>query len=283
MKEAFSANIGEGPLVAVAIHDGHDLRPEVRDLVALGDGERLREEDPRTGDLTEVAATRFVVHRSRFEMDLNRSRDKAVYETPEDAWGLDVWKAELSRDLADRTLAQYDNFYDALRDTLVAIERAHKRFVVFDIHSYNHRREGPDARPADPGGNPAVNVGTISMDRTLWAPVIDTFMQSLSKCEVRGRPLDVRENVRFQGRGNLTRWVHENFPRTGCAIAIEFKKTFMDEWSGEVDDAWVAELKAALGSVVEPVLDALRSVTSRRAKTPRRTTEHPRFGRRHGR
>ena len=41
----------------------------------------------------------------------------------------------------------------------------------------------------------------------------------------------------FQGRGALTRFVHERHPEHGCAIALEFKKFFMDEWSGAPDPA----------------------------------------------
>ena len=74
----WTREIGERPLVAVALHHGHDLRPEVRQFVALSDEERLREEDPYTGRWAELASTRFIVHRSRFEMDLNRPRPKAV-------------------------------------------------------------------------------------------------------------------------------------------------------------------------------------------------------------
>ena len=44
------------------------------------------------------------------------------------------------------------------------------------------------------------------------------------------------------------------------AILIEFKKTFMDEWTGEVDEAMLADLAAALAATREPVLAALASV-----------------------
>ena len=57
--------------------------------------------------------------------------------------------------------------------------------------------------------------------------------------QVAGRPLDVRENVRFKGR-QLAAFVHERFPTTGCALAIEVKKTFMDEWTGVVDEEHLA-------------------------------------------
>ena len=82
------------PVVACALHAGHDLRPEVQKLMALGSRGRLYEEDPHTGDLTEVAGTRLVVHRSRFEVDLNRAPHLAVYREPGEAWGLPLWRTE---------------------------------------------------------------------------------------------------------------------------------------------------------------------------------------------
>ncbi|MEO8142476.1 MAG: hypothetical protein ABI617_07440, partial [Sphingomicrobium sp.] len=57
------------------------------------------------------------------------------------------------------------------------------------------------------------------------------------------RRLDVRENVAFQGKGEQTRFVHERYPKQGCAVAIEFKKFFMDEWSGEPDPAELAAMR----------------------------------------
>ena len=53
--------------------------------------------------------------------------------------------------------------------------------------------------------------------------------------------MDVRENVRFRG-GELSRWVNERYRDRGCALAIEFKKMFMDEWTGTVDERHVEEL-----------------------------------------
>ncbi len=79
---------GQEPIVATAIHDGHELRPDVANLVALSDSDRLREEDPFTGIWTTIVGSRMVCSRSRFEVDLNRPRATAVYKKPEDAWGL---------------------------------------------------------------------------------------------------------------------------------------------------------------------------------------------------
>lgn len=222
--------MGEGQLVAVASHHGHLLRAEVRDLMKLSDQDRLREEDPFTGEWTAIAPTRFVAQRSRFEVDLNRARHEAVYLGPDDAWGPDLWKEPLGQDIVDRSLTEYDAYYTALGEVLVGLEREYGGFVVFDLHSYNHRRDGSDATAADPETNPEVNVGTGTMNRTQWAPVVDAFIETLSNYDFQGRRLDVRENVKFVGR-QLPQWVHENFPETGCVLAIEVKKFFMDEWT----------------------------------------------------
>ena len=225
-------HLGKGPLVATAVHDGHDVRDDVARYLALSDAERLREEDPFTGQWTHVAPTRIVGTRSRFEVDLNRPREKAVYRSPEDAWGMSVWKVDPPNEVFETSLAEYDEFYDTMRKLLTEIVRQHRHFIVFDLHSYNHRRHGPDGQAADPAGNPQVNIGTGTMNRERWAPVVDSLIDTLSAFDFPGGKLDVRENVKFFG-GNWPRWIHENFPDTGVAIAIEFKKFFMDEWTGK--------------------------------------------------
>jgi N-formylglutamate amidohydrolase len=248
---------GDVPLVAAAIHDGHAVRAEVADALALTESKRLREEDPFTGGWTVIAPTRILGMRSRFEVDLNRPRDYAVYRRPEDAWGLHVWKREPPAELIARSLAEYDRFYDEVRALLSRTARRHGRFVVYDLHSYNHRRDGPEAPAADPEANPEVNVGTGSLDRRRWAPVVDALLESLRAFDYRGRRLDVRENVKFRG-GHFSRWVHESFPAAACSLAIEFKKFFMDEWSGEPDPVQLDAIRKALASTVPAVLEALR-------------------------
>ena len=250
---------GEGPLVAAAVHSGHAVREEVATRLARSDEERLREEDPFTGLWTAIAPTRIIAQRSRFEVDLNRPREKAVYLGPDDAWGLDLWKEPPPDELVRRSLAGYDAFYEEARRVLEAKAKRYGRFVVFDLHTYNHRREGPEGPPAGWEENPEVNLGTGTMNRERWAPIVDRFVEVLSGVEFIGRHLDVRENVRFRG-GHFPRWIHETFPRTGCALAIEVKKFFMDEWTGELDPVQADAVRGALQATVPAVLDALQEM-----------------------
>lgn len=249
---------GRSPLVGTAIHDGHLLRKDLADLVALTPEGRLREEDPFTAMIIEDLANRVVVHRSRFEMDLNRPREGAVYLRPEQAWGLEVWDTVPAPDVVESVLRQHDGYYAMLLELLHGIEREYGRFVLLDMHSYNHRRNGARAAPTVQEAAPDINIGTSSMDRAYWAPVVDAFMACLREQPFPGRKLDVRENVAFAGRGEQTRFVHAHFPAVGCAIAVEFKKIFVDEWTGEPDLEAIAALRAAIRASL-PVLEAALS------------------------
>jgi len=228
---------GPGPIVASAIHDGHDLRPEVAEAMKLGDADRLREEDPFTGQAIVDVPTHIIAHRSRFEFDLNRGVDCAVYETPDQAWGLEVWKGRPEKALVERSLAIHAAYYRMLGSLLDDIADLNGHFVLIDVHSYNHMRDGPDGAPTDPEKAPDINIGTFSMPRDHWAFLIDPLIDAMRGFDFNGRHLDVRENIAFQGKGEQTRFVHERYPERGCAIALEFKKFFMNEWTGEPNQA----------------------------------------------
>ena len=255
-RAAWTIERGEMPIVATAIHAGHDARAEAAALFAVSDADRLREEDPFTDRWTEIVDNRVVVFRSRFEVDLNRPRQKAVYLATEDAFDLEVWKEAPPANVVQASLALYDRFYEEFRSLCDDLQSTHGRFVVLDLHSYNHRRNGPDAPVDDPSKNPEVNVGTGSLDRARWGDVADRFMADVAGTPFEGGHLDVRENVRFKG-GHLSRWVHENYPTSGCALAIEFKKIFMDEWTGQEDETALVSMLEVLRVTVPGLLEEI--------------------------
>ena len=248
-----------GPIVATSVHAGHGLRPEIAEAMVLDEAERFREEDPFTDRIAAVVADRVITSRSRFEADLNRPRREAVYRSPEDCWGLDVWReGVLSDELFEGCLETYDAFYDALAPRLDALaERG--PFVLLDVHSYNHRRDGADEPPAPPAENPEVNVGTGSVDDDLFGPLVERFMGDIRQASSGSGPLDARENVAFEGR-NLAWWVHDRYPRVGCVLALEFKKTFMDEWSGELDEERLRAAQDALSATLPGLREELEKL-----------------------
>jgi hypothetical protein len=246
----WTVQYGRGRVVATAIHEGHELRSEIAARTLLSDADRLREEDPFTGEAVRDVPRHVIVHRSRFEFDLNRNPENAVYRTPEQSWGLSVWKSdELEPALVERSLELHASYYRILGALLDEVAQRHEQFLVLDVHSYNHRRDGPDRAPMPQEKTPDINIGTFSMPREQWTYLVDPLMDMMRAFDFNGRRLDVRENVAFQGKGEQTRFIHERYPGQACAIALEFKKFFMDEWTGEPNPEEVTAMRALVADI----------------------------------
>ena len=246
---------GSCPIVATAIHAGHELRPELRERMALSDATRRREEDPYTDRLTAPYCTRLTVSRSRFEVDMNRPRDEAVYRGPDEAWGLEVWRTPITDEQVEASLALHDAFYARMADLCDGLA-LRGRFVVLDLHSYNHRRDGAAAPAAPVDENPDVNLGTGSLDTATWRGLADRFVSDL----MQGLPATMTfgENIRFQG-GHLSKWINERYEGQGCALALEFKKSFMDEWTDEVDQTRMEQIVDGLEGTIPGLLEELEA------------------------
>ena len=249
---------GNQPLVAVALHDGHDIRPEIDRLLAISPDERKREEDPFTAAWTDIAETRLVVLRSRFEVDLNRPRDRAVYLKPQDSWGLKVWKSQPNPDSIERSLREYDAFYAEVDRICRTLQKRYGHFVIYDLHTYNYYRQGIQAGPAIELYNPEINLGTGTLNRKYWQPVVERFIYEMRQFDFLGRELDVRENIKFEG-GHFAEWVHTHFPDSACVLAIEVKKFFMNEWTHQADLTKMSAVHQALRNSVSGVLEELQS------------------------
>ncbi|MBN2718367.1 MAG: N-formylglutamate amidohydrolase [Deltaproteobacteria bacterium] len=261
----WSVTTGTSPILATAIHHGHHVRDEVSVALAVDAATRLREEDPYTGELTTISDNRLVVHRSRFEMDLNRNRTHAVYLNPEDAWGIKVWHQPFNPAMIRRSLVQYDAFYRALDELLTAMRRRHDKVVVLDFHSYNHHRQGPTKPFDSPAANPEIEIGTNTMDRAYWCNLVDGLITDLQQYRFGGRRLDVRENAKF-GQGWMCQWINERYPMSVCAISIELKKTFMDEWTGRLNGPVLSAYRKAFLSVLPGLCDRLADWKESRAR-----------------
>ena len=249
---------GKSPLIATAIHDGHEVRQALISLFNLNEEERLREEDPFTANWVNFSDNHIVVHHSRFETDVNRTREKAIYLKPEDAWGLKVWKEDLPSQTVLESLKLYDNFYAEVKKYFDVLFQTHANLVVYDIHSYNYRREGKDLQ-ADSSSNPEINLGTKNMNRQRWAPVVTALTVSLQSFDYAGRTLDVRENIKFKG-GYFGQWLYEKYGNKICPVSIEFKKFFMDEWTGRSYEKDILLIQNLLAASKIPVLEALNKI-----------------------
>jgi hypothetical protein len=88
-----------------------------------------------------------------------------------------------------------------------------------------------------------------------WASLVDRFTLDLTNALP--STATVAENLRFKG-GYFSQWIDERYAGRGCALALEFKKIFMDEWSGEVNMAHVGRLRAALSATVPGLLSEIQ-------------------------
>ena len=221
-------NNKEHPFITAAIHSGHQLRPEVRTLTTLSDKQRLREEDPFTDAMAKISMNRLVVNRSRFEVDLNRVRNKAVYLVPDDAWGLQLWKEEPDEKIKRNSMKLYDQFYANLHDYIEKVNNENGYSLIYELHSFNHKRKKYfDVELPD------IIIGTGKINRERWLPVIIKLKETCAKFDFFGRKLRVAENYIFPG-GNFSATVAKWFPQKCCTLAIEFRKFFMDEFNGEL-------------------------------------------------
>ena len=250
--------VGDGPVIATAIHDGHRIRPSLQPLLALPDDARWREEDPHTALLTSVGDVRIHVPTSRFELDLNRPRGSAVYARPEDCWGLEVWRRPLPPEEIERSLAAWDRFYAMFTELVDRLLERWEALLLVDLHSYNHARDGADAPPAPQHDNPDIELGLTTAEPGRWDEVTARFTEALRATPINGAPPDVRANVRFPTGGHFPEWVYARWGARACTISPEYKKVFMDEWTGQVDTAAVYAMRDGLQAAVDAVRPAFR-------------------------
>ncbi len=241
------------PLLALAIHNGHGLPSELLDICGISEADRLREEDPHTGEVAALFPNRLIVHTSRFAIDLNRSPEKAVYLKPEDCWGLPARTAPIQDDLLLRLQEDYSAWYALLKYQVDRLLGIHPFLVVLDLHSYNHRRGGPDAPPDPQIQNPDIIIGRSNLAQRHY-PAAESLHRQLDGQPCLGKALDCRLDVKFTG-GNLSRWLNHHYSDRLICLAIEFKKTWMDEWTGVVDVLALDKLKRLFKTAVDFWMD----------------------------
>ncbi|MFA7055973.1 MAG: N-formylglutamate amidohydrolase [Candidatus Cloacimonadales bacterium] len=264
MFDAFFQFTFATPLMLTAIHAGHDIREELVDNLFISEEDMMREEDTFTEYITDGFTDKIIVETSRFEVELNRPRERAIYKTPEDCWGLKVWKKPLTKKEINESLQKYDEFYRRLKLIVQEMIDTFGYAIVLDIHSYNHNRLG-DGQPFDSvEENPQIILGTSNMPRKYFKAV--ELIQELFKQNMyQGAPLDCRIDVKYPG-GTLPRFLHETFPDKVFCLAIEFKKSFMNEWTGELYEDKFEELIEAfrkVAPVVDLIVDPLMQIVNK--------------------
>lgn len=237
------------PLIGVALHASSRVRDELLDRMAIGEHGRCQEEDPGTHRFLTRLPHVLIARQSRYEVDLNRPPDTAIYTTPELAWGVDVWDQLPTREQREASLERWYEFH-AMVDA--AVEHAIDRFgraVVLDMHSYNYQRDAPVDWRTD--GKPVINVGTghLILDDE-GAQLKDRFLAGLEATTVLGEEALVQENAVFQG-GYLNRRLSRTYGPRCLTFSVEYKKVFMDPEAQRIDEKVLEDLIDQFEGVAE--------------------------------
>lgn len=204
------------PYICTAIHNGHQLRSELTANCALTEAERLYEEDPYTGDFIASMPITLIALDSRYEYDLNRPIEQCLYDT---AWGKNVWNQNLNNKERQLSYAKHQSFYRILHSLVSQLEQRFKACLIYDIHSYNHKRIEANT--------PTFNLGTTQVDENKWQSVIQHFKEKLAKIKLPNLEVRAAKNEVFQGKGYLATFIKSNFTQT-LALATEVKKIYID-------------------------------------------------------
>ncbi|MFZ4260613.1 N-formylglutamate amidohydrolase [Sphingobacterium sp. HJSM2_6] len=236
------------PYWAFAIHDGQDIHPALLPYQLLKEQERLREEDPFTAKIADLPINQFIVKSSRFQLDINRKLEDAIYLKPAQAWGLEVWKDTTPANYIAKLQDDHQNILQTIVDLVQETIHQFGYFVIYDIHSYNAKRHS-SAEVVNELENPQINLGTGPV-HSKWRPLITLWMDYLKTQTLYGEVIDIRENVKFRG-GYLSQMINERFAEFGCVLSIEFRKDFMDEWTAVPNHLRIQSCKELLSNSLE--------------------------------
>ena len=211
------------PYACGAVHDGHQFRKELWNNCIHTEYERWYEEDPETKNMVLSHPILIAGCDSRFEYDLNRTPEEAVFET---AWGKQLWKEPLPYNQKETSLNKHTNFYKVVHALINKLEQKFGVSIVYDMHSYNWKRWDREV--------PTWNLGTSNVDNDRFGNEIESWKESLSELKL---PNNIKStsaiNNTFYGNGYFLKYITKNFQNT-LVLATEIAKVYCDENSGVI-------------------------------------------------
>ena len=251
--ESFTLKINEYvPYICAAIHDGHQFRASLLSYCLHSDYDRWYEEDPCTKQMIANHPIVIAGCDSRFEYDLNRAPEHAIYE---DAWGKKLWSQSLSENEKEKSLQKHHGFYKVIHALVAKLESMFDTCVVYDIHSYNWKRWDRSV--------PTWNLGTVNVNQKRFKQVIAYWCTLLSQMQLPGKiTSDSAINDTFQGNGYFLKFITAQFKNT-LVLATEVKKVYCDELTGEVYDDVVVAISNALYQYIPHHLKTFKALISK--------------------
>ena len=225
------------PYVCAAVHDGHQFRKELWQNCLHTEYERWYEEDPCTKEMIAEHPIVIAGLDSRFEYDLNRAPESAIYE---DAWGKQLWKSPLSLEMKEKSLSKHDAFYDVVEALILKLEEKYEKCIVYDMHSYNWQRWEREV--------PTWNLGTANVDNNRFGTDIEEWRLILEQMPLpNGIKSTSKVNDTFQGNGYFLKFITQKFENT-LVLATEIAKVYCDELDQIIYPEVVNAVKVYLNS-----------------------------------
>ena len=245
LKPAFYAGI--------VLHANSRIRAELIEKTALTKEQRHRDEDPFTELFIKKFPVQIIARDSRFEYDLNRDRESCIYKKYKKKWDLLIWKQEPNAKEREVSCEKFDEFFNLMEITCDFLLKQNRYAFIFDMHSFCYRRFEDQKWFID--AKPEINIGTKASNKELFDPLINYFQKSLSKTIIDGHKIRVAENDIFKG-GYLSRRVGKKYYNQILTYALEYKKIFMDEITGELYPEVFEKLVADFEQSVEQLLNS---------------------------
>jgi len=223
------------PYVCAAIHNGHQFRKELWGNCLHTEYDRWYEEDPETKNMIASHPILIAACDSRFEYDLNRPPEEAVFET---AWGKQLWKSPLPETQREKSLNKHEAFYMVTHALIETIETKYGLAIVYDMHSYNWKRWDREV--------PTWNLGTSNVDNERFGDDIEAWRKSLSEIQLpNGIKSTALINDTFFGNGYFLKFITNSFKNT-LVLATEIAKVYCDEYKQVIFPEVVYSVEAQL-------------------------------------
>ena len=237
---AFTIKIDEyAPIVCVALHNGHNIRPELKKSFLLSNNEQLFEENPYTDELISSFPIQLMGNDSRFEYDLNRA--KALSTHYKASSKKTVWDKPFNAKQRAISHAKHRSFYNVLKALISVVEKRFTNAIIFDIHAFNYKNFTHDLA--------TFSIGSEQIDVERWGSVVSHFEKQLNRITLPNIEVRATKNEVFHGRGYLTTHINTHFDNT-LVLPTEVKKVFMNESSGDVYPLVLEELKIEFKNAV---------------------------------
>ena len=237
---SFTLKISEyAPYICGAVHDGHQFRKSLWENCLHTEYDRWYEEDPCTKEMIQSHPIVIAGCDSRFEYDLNRTPETAIYS---DAWGKKLWKNPLPEEEHELSLRKHTNFYKVVQALIAKVESKYGKALIFDMHSYNWKRWDREV--------PTWNLGTSNIDYNRFGAMASSWSKKLGAMKL---PNDIvsssKINDTFQGNGYFLKYISQNF-NNKLVLATEIAKVYCDEYKGMIYPEVVRSVEEQLKELI---------------------------------